>query len=82
MTEANKAIKNKEVFLKQQEVKIIELEKYVKQIKGLGQEETGDQAMDQGASMTDENLMKRLQEMTQVASMVEKGMLNPELGSK
>ncbi len=38
--------------------------------------------MDQGASMTDENLMKRLQEMTQVASLVEKGMLNPELGSK
>jgi hypothetical protein len=38
--------------------------------------------MDQGTSMTDENLMKRLQEMTQVASLVEKGMLNPELGSK
>ena len=36
LTEANKAIKHKEVLLKQQEAKIIELEKYVKQIKGLG----------------------------------------------
>ena len=36
LTEANKAIKHKEILLKQQELKIAELEKYVKQIKGLG----------------------------------------------
>jgi hypothetical protein len=61
LTEANKAIKHKELLLKQQEAKIVELDKYVKQIKGLGQENTIEAAVPLDSSLFDDSLMKKLQ---------------------
>lgn len=61
LTEANKAIKHKELLLKQQEAKIVELDKYVKQIKGLGQENTIEAAVPLESSLFDDSLMKKLQ---------------------
>ena len=66
LTEANKAIKHKEILLKQHELKVIELEKYVKQIKGLGQEQAvADSAQNPG--IFDDNLMTKLKQATQAA---------------
>ena len=66
LTEANKAIKHKEILLKQQELKIAELEKYVKQIKGLGQEQVPAESA-QNTGMFDESLMTKLKQATQAA---------------
>lgn len=71
LTEANKAIKHKEVLLKSHESKIAELDKYVKQIKGLGQENPPPEvAGPQIPSMFDESLMTKLKQATQAAEFV------------
>ena len=66
LTEANKAIKHKEILLKQHELKVIELEKYVKQIKGLGQEQAVAESA-QNPGIFDDNLMTKLKQATQAA---------------